>query len=177
MCSIELWMHLGTTNAEQRFFRSLPVTSPMASSRQWKSFVHSQIKAATYNNATKASKELAYGFLLIDLHDITSLSFVYIAAHLWNVKRRSSHAPNLMQMSKILCSSSFALGSAHEKSDVWTRPYTHSIPYNDCKLVETLKIKMLSFFGVTVVLFLIKILRGQWLPNLTADKTIGYIKT
>ena len=26
-------------------------------------------------------------------------------------------------MSKILCSSSFALGSAHEKCDVWTRPY------------------------------------------------------
>ena len=31
-----------------------------------------------------------------------------------------SNVPNLMQMSKILCSSSFALDSAHEKFDVWT---------------------------------------------------------
>ena len=33
-------------------------------------------------------------------------------------KRRTSHVLNLMQMSKILCSSSFTLDLAHEKFDV-----------------------------------------------------------
>ena len=37
-------------------------------------------------------------------------------------KRRSSHAPKLMEMNKILSWSTFALGSAHEKSDVSTLP-------------------------------------------------------
>ena len=33
-------------------------------------------------------------------------------------KRRTLHVPNLMQMSKFYCSTSFALDSAHEKFDV-----------------------------------------------------------
>ena len=38
--------------------------------------------------------------------------------------------------------------------------YTHSIPDDDYKIVETLKIKVISIFGVTTVLYLIKILSG-----------------
>ena len=46
--------------------------------------------------------------------------------HLWKFKakfgRRTSHEPNRMQMSKILCSPSFACDSAHVKYGVWTWP-------------------------------------------------------
>ena len=38
------------------------------------------------------------------------------------VKRRTSHVPNLMLMSKFYCSISFALRSAHVKFDVWPGP-------------------------------------------------------
>ena len=38
------------------------------------------------------------------------------------VKRRTSHVPNLMLMSKFYCSTSFALDSAHVKFDVWPGP-------------------------------------------------------
>ena len=38
-------------------------------------------------------------------------------------RRRTSHEPNRMQMSKILCSPSFAFDSAHVKYGVWTGPY------------------------------------------------------
>ena len=34
------------------------------------------------------------------------------------------------------------------------------IPDDDYKIVETLKIKIISIFGVTIVLYLIKILSG-----------------
>ena len=37
-------------------------------------------------------------------------------------RRRTSHGPNRMQMSKILCSPSFAFDSAHVKYGVWTGP-------------------------------------------------------
>ena len=37
-------------------------------------------------------------------------------------RRRTSHEPNQMQMSKILCSPSFAFDSAHVKYGVWTWP-------------------------------------------------------
>ena len=36
---------------------------------------------------------------------------------------RTSHEPNWMQMSKILCSPSFAFDSAHVKYGIWTGPY------------------------------------------------------
>jgi hypothetical protein len=38
------------------------------------------------------------------------------------LRRRISHVPNVMQMSKTYCLSSFALDSAHVRCDVWTRP-------------------------------------------------------
>ena len=38
-------------------------------------------------------------------------------------KRRIYHVSNAMQMSKILCSNSFALHSTHEQFDVWNAPY------------------------------------------------------
>ena len=38
--------------------------------------------------------------------------------------------------------------------------YTHSIRDDDYKIVETLKIKTISIFGVTIVFYLIKILSG-----------------
>ena len=38
--------------------------------------------------------------------------------------------------------------------------YTHNIPDDDNKIVETLKIEMVSIFGVTIVVYLIKILCG-----------------
>ena len=37
-------------------------------------------------------------------------------------RRRTSHEPNRMQMSKILCSPSFAFDLAHVKYSVWTGP-------------------------------------------------------
>ena len=38
--------------------------------------------------------------------------------------------------------------------------YTHGIPDDDYKIVETLKIKVISIFFVTIVVYLIKILSG-----------------
>ena len=44
-------------------------------------------------------------------------------------RRRTSHEPNRMQMSKILCSPSFAFDSAHVKYGVWTWPKLRQIIY------------------------------------------------
>ena len=46
-------------------------------------------------------------------------------------RRRTSHEPNRMQMSKILCSPSFAFDSAHVKYGVWTWPDIRKFRSND----------------------------------------------
>jgi hypothetical protein len=54
--------------------------------------------------------------------EVYKLTFYFFSNQCRWLKRRTFHVPNLMLMSKVLCLSSFALGSAHEKFDVWTGP-------------------------------------------------------
>ena len=43
---------------------------------------------------------------------------------------------------------------------IYSLSHTHSVPDDDYKIVETLKIKMISIFGVIIFVYLIKILSG-----------------
>ena len=51
--------------------------------------------------------------------------------------------------------------------------YTHSIPNDEYKIVEMLKIKMISIFGVTMVLCLIKSLINYRNLSYPTSKLLG----
>ena len=57
---------------------------------------------------------------------------LYWRCHKAQFKRRTFHVPNLMLVSKILCTDWFVFGLTHEKFDVWTGP-------KSCRNMYTIK--------------------------------------
>ena len=87
---------------------------------------------------------------------ITGVCFLFlIDTHCFKSKarfrRRTSHEPNRMQMSKILCSPSFAFDSAHVKYGVWTWPKSASQSINFREKPYTQKTTFLNEDQVSTV--------------------------